>query len=103
VSEEHIAECTAMIREAVLRLQSDCYEDERGAARYLGIGVRTFGKYRHSIPHFRLGGTGKRLYRRAELDDWLEARHRVHSMDEEKGIQALVDEVCGQVLGVRKG
>ena len=69
MSEELIAKCTSLIREAVLQLQSsDSHLDQRGAARYLGIGERTFEKLQDGIPHFRLGGRGKRLYRRSELD-----------------------------------
>jgi hypothetical protein len=99
MSEERlIAECATLIREAVWRLQSDCYFNERGAAGYLKMGDRTFDKYRSTIPHFQINGRGKRIYRKSELDAWLEAHHRVPSIDDEKGIQALVDEVCSQVL-----
>ena len=92
---ELIATCTSLIREAVLQLQLDSYLSDRGAADYLKIGVRTFDKYRSEIPHFRVNGRGKRLYKKCELDAWL-ANHRVH--DEQKRLRALVDEVCRQVL-----
>jgi excisionase family DNA binding protein len=67
------------------------YLDKRSAAKYLDVSPRWIEDRLHEIPHYRPGG--KILFRRSELDEWIEA-YRVHPDDHD--LQSLLDAVLSQ-------
>ena len=62
----------------------------REAAHYPGMSERKFGTHTKSIPRFKLGG--KWLFKKSELDTWME-QHRVWPED----IEELVDGVLEKI------
>ena len=57
------------IGEVISYLQTDCYLDKGQAAKYLGVGVRTFEGWMDQLPKYRPGG--KVLFKRSELDQFM--------------------------------
>ena len=62
------------------------YLNNREAAEYLGLSVRTMNRYRvtgDGPPYYRLGGRVR--YVRAELDEWVTGSRRTSTSDEDPG------------------
>jgi excisionase family DNA binding protein len=63
------------IQEVLGYLNRDCFLDKRRAAEYLSVSPRLL-EARKDIPRFRFGSGGKVLFKRSELDAWME-KYRV--------------------------
>ena len=92
-SEKALASVSAAKRLAPVL--EDCYLDKREAADYLSLGLRTLEDRLHSIPRFRLGSK-KLLFKKSELDEWMEQFRQTTS---DTDIGALADQVVAKVLG----
>lgn len=68
------------------------YLSKAQAAAYLCLSTRTLEKHLQTIPHFRVGR--KILFRRSELDQWLE-QYREPVVD----LMRIVDSVMEKVTG----
>ena len=88
-----------MLEQLSARLGSNRCLGKRGAATYLGISVSFLERLMRDkgVPHFRVGC--KLLFRRSELDSWLEG-YRVNS--EIQDIKQIADEAVRKVLGKDK-
>jgi hypothetical protein len=91
------------IREVLTYLATDRYMGKAEAAQYLGVSIRTL-EARKDIPRFQLQGEcgkgGKVLFRKSELDRWMET-NRVTG-NEQQDLARLADEALAAVLGGRK-
>lgn len=76
------------------------YRDAHDSAKYMGMGLRTFDDVSPQIPCYRVMGTGKRLYRLADLDAFMEKWRQVPKSTEQ--LNALVDGVVGQIMKGRR-
>jgi excisionase family DNA binding protein len=68
------------LREALHYVRGDCHLDLKDAAGYVGLSERTLWKLLPEIPHFKVGR--KLLFRRSELDRWLERYRERASVDD---------------------
>jgi excisionase family DNA binding protein len=81
---------TIEIQEVLRYLACDRFLSKRSAAAYLGVSLRTLETQR-DIPRFRFGRNGaKILFKKSELDQWME-RYRV--VDDGPDIDRIVKEV----------
>jgi len=64
------------------------YLDKAGAAKYLGQSVRWLESRMHEIPQYRPGS--KVLFRRSELDSWMD-HYRVRPS--ELDLKSIVDKI----------
>ena len=80
---------TVSVSEILPYLQSDRYLGKREAAEYLSLSARTIDSLIDEIPSFVVGR--KRLFKRSELDEWIEVHRDV-------GFDRIVDEVVTSVL-----
>ena len=73
-----IEQSVVSVREVLAYLETDRYMDLKEAAQYLPLSERTIRQHLKTIPHFRCGG--KIIFRRSELDRWMEG-FRVKDQD----------------------
>ncbi len=92
--QEQFLEGTVSVREILAYLDQDRYLSLAQASEYLGISTRTLRDRLDEIPHRRLG-TRLLLFKKSELDAWLE-QYREGGKDE---LDELVDETLAKVLG----
>lgn len=79
------------VQEILAYVDRDRYLDKRQAAAYTSLSTRTLEKHLDEIPHFRVGN--KILFKRSELDRWME-KHREgngHDLDKiaDEAVEAL--------------
>jgi hypothetical protein len=67
------------------------------SARYMGLSLRTFETFAREIACYRVTERGKRLYRREDLDAFME-KHKEISAGKER-VDALIDAVVERVVG----
>ena len=79
-------------------LRDDCYLGKAESAKYLGLSVRTLENHLDSIPHFRLG-TKKLLFKRSELDRWMEQFRETTTATD---IKSMADEMLGAIRSGKK-
>jgi hypothetical protein len=82
------------IGEILTYLDADRFLDKREAARFCGVGLRTFETWMGRLPRYR--PSGKVLFRKSELIEFLE-RHQEHPADID--LERLADEAVRKVLG----
>ncbi len=70
------------IQEVLLSFDRDRYMDKRGAAEYTSLSVRNLESHLDEIPHFRVGN--KILFKKSELDRWMETHREGDSHDLDK-------------------
>jgi excisionase family DNA binding protein len=69
------------VEDVIAALASDYYMPKRAAAQYLGMSLRTLQSQLGQMPHYRRGG--KILFKRSELDRWMQLyRESSSSLDE---------------------
>ena len=91
--QEQFLEGTVSVREILAYLDQDRYLSLAQASEYLGISTRTLRDRLDEIPHRRLG-TRLLLFKKSELDTWLE-QYREGGKDE---LDELVNETLAKVI-----
>ena len=92
---ENTLNSVVSVSEILAYLREDCYLGKAESAKYLGLSVRTLEDRLDSIPHFRLG-TKKLLFKRSELDRWMEQFRETTTAND---IKALADTMLGKIRG----
>ncbi len=79
--QEQLLDGVVSVREVFKFIESDRFMDLKEAAEYLPLSERTIREHLKVIPHFRYGK--KIVFRRSELDRWMEGfRVRDQDLDE---------------------
>jgi len=86
----------ALIRvgEVLAYIDRDCFVDKREAARFCGVGLRTFESWMNRLPRYR--PSGKVLFRKSELVQFME-RHQERPTDVD--LERLADDAVKAILG----
>jgi hypothetical protein len=89
------------LAEVLSRLEEDRYLSVAEAARYLGICERALRARLAAIPHFR---TPKILFRRSELDRWMEQFRQLPEQqpDLDRVAAAAVKDILGDANGSQR-
>ncbi len=90
---ERIEQSLISVREVLPYLEQDRFFNLAEASKYLSMSTRTIRDRLHEIPHRRLG-TRLLLFKKSELDTWLE-QYREGGKDE---LDELVNETLAKVL-----
>src|SRR4051812_32562303 len=69
-----LEQATVSVAEVIRYLERDSYMSARRAAEYLDMSERSLSRFLHQIPHYRPGG--KKLFKRSDLDLWMEHYRR---------------------------
>ena len=79
-------------------MNEQCYLTKQEAAEYLRISRSNLETYLSEIPHYRLGKKekGKVIFRRADLDKWIE-NYRVNRSITKSQIDQEVDDILNQL------
>jgi excisionase family DNA binding protein len=88
---------TISVSEVIRYLQRDSYLPMKQAAEYLGLSPRFLASRKFEIRHYRRGG--KILFKRSDLDEWIE-QHRREPV--QMDLKRLVNQVVEQVRAKRK-
>jgi excisionase family DNA binding protein len=80
-------------RDVLEYLREDRYLDKGEAAKYLGVGLRTFESWMDRLPKYRPGG--KALFRKSELDEFMQ-RHLEAPADVD--LEKLADDAVAAVM-----
>ncbi len=70
------------VKEVLLHFSQDCYLDKKEAASYTSLSTRNLEARLPEIPHFRVGK--KILFKKSELDHWMESHREGGSHDLDK-------------------
>lgn len=70
------------VKEVLLHFSQDCYLDKKEAAGYTSLSTRNLEARLSEIPHFRVGK--KILFKKSELDHWMESHREGGSNDLDK-------------------
>ncbi len=70
------------VKEVLLHFSQDCYLDKKEAASYTSLSTRNLEARLSEIPHFRVGK--KILFKKSELDHWMESHREGGSHDLDK-------------------
>jgi excisionase family DNA binding protein len=81
---EQIEQSTISVSEVLAYLDTDRFMDLKEATKYLPLSERTIRQHLNEIPHFRYGK--KIIFRRSELDRWMES-FRVRDQDLEAAMK----------------
>ena len=81
------------VHEVLRYLDTDRYMDKSEAAKYLGVGRRTFEGWMDQLPKYRPGG--KALFKKSELDEFMR-RHLQLPADVD--LERLADDAVAAVL-----
>ena len=88
---EQILDGVVSVREVLAHLDRDRYLNLAEASEYLSISKRTIRDRLDEIPHYKIGSK-MLLFRKSELDEWMQ-QHRVWHED----VEGLVDDVLGEI------
>ena len=91
--QEQILDAVVSVREVLTYMSQDCYLNLAQASEYLAMSTRTIRDRLDEIPHRRVG-TGILLFKKSELDTWLE-QYREGGKAE---LDELVNETLAKVL-----
>ena len=83
-------EGTVDVEEILQWVREDKYMGLKESAVYLAMSERTFRSHAEQMPRFKVGG--KWLFKKSELDRWME-RFRVNTED----VEVVVDGVLGKI------
>jgi len=81
------------LRDVLQYLETDRYLDKAEAAKYLGVGLRTFEGWMDQLPKYRPGG--KALFKKSELDQFMK-RHLEAPADVD--LERIADDAVASIL-----
>ncbi len=99
-SADIITQIRTAVREEIRSVHEPGYLDARESATYIGFSLRKFDEIADQIPCHRVLGTGKRLYKRDDLDAFMAKWRQVPQ--KQKELDALVGGVVDQITKGRR-